>query len=169
MLEFAKKYEKQLKLIYYDTIFDDTFKWEWLGFGREWIEPKDKTWEAHNFVSVSNGKVLGEMGYSVDVSAKKADRFYCAHFTKDNGYIFSKDLMFCFRNIFEKFGFNKLSYCVIKGNPVEKQWDSLTNKFRGRIVGIRHQDVCLSDGKLYDIKEYEIIAKDYFDATNNHI
>jgi hypothetical protein len=46
------------------------------------------------------------MGYHKCVPARKADRFYCCHFTKDNGYIFMKDLPACVRDVFEKFGMN---------------------------------------------------------------
>jgi hypothetical protein len=64
MLELAKKYEDQLKQIFYDTALDSSFCWEWIGTGREWIEPSDKTWEKLNLVSTFNGKILGEMGYA---------------------------------------------------------------------------------------------------------
>jgi hypothetical protein len=57
---------------------------------------------------------------------------------------------------------NKLSYCVVIGNPIEAKWDKLTKEFGGRVIGIKEQDVVLQDGKLYDIKEYEILARDYF-------
>jgi hypothetical protein len=40
------------------------------------------------------------------VPARKADGFYCCHFTKDNGYIFMKDVLACIRDVFEKFGMN---------------------------------------------------------------
>jgi hypothetical protein len=165
MLEFAKKYEEQLKQIYYNTVFDDSLKWEWLGEGREWGEPKDNTYEYHNFVSTHKGKILGKMGYHKDTVVRKADGFYCCHFTDDNGFIFMKDLLTCLKEIFDKFGMNKLSYCVVIGNPIESKWDKLTKKFGGRVIGIKEQDVVLQDGKLYDIKEYEILARDYFNKT----
>jgi hypothetical protein len=166
MIELAKKYEDQLKSIFYDTVLDDSFRWEWLGTGREWIEPSDKTWGKLNLVSVHNGKVLGEMGYEIDSMARIAHRFYTAHFSKDNGFIFMKDLMTCVKDIFKKYGLNKLSCSVIIGNPAEKIWDKLVLNFGGRIIGYREQDVCMEDGKLYDVKEYEIMAKNYFEEAN---
>jgi hypothetical protein len=67
--------------------------------GREWYAPQDKTSEYHQFVSTYNGKVLGEMGYHKCVPARKADGLYCCHFTKDNGYIFMKDLLPCVQDV----------------------------------------------------------------------
>jgi hypothetical protein len=162
MLELAKKYEDQLRKIFYDTALDSSYDWEWIGTGRAWIEPSDKTEEKMNLVSTVNGQVIGEMGYSIDGIVKKADGFYAAHFSKDNGFIFMKDLIQCVKNIFEKYGMNKLSWCVFVGNPAERIWDKLSNRYGGRIIGIREQDVCLNDGKLYDVKEYEIMSKNYF-------
>jgi hypothetical protein len=162
MLEFAKKYEDQLIQIYYDIVFDDNFKWGWLGPCKCFSEPKADTNECHNFVSTYNSKVIGEIGYSIDFSLRKVSGLYCCHFSKDNGFIFMKDLICCLKNIFEKFRFNKIVYQVAIGNPIEKKWDRLTDIFGGRIIGIRKEDVLLQDGILYDIKEYEILSKDYF-------
>jgi hypothetical protein len=162
MLELAKKYEEQLKQIFYNTALDLSFKWEWIGTGREWIEPSDKTWEKMNLVSTLNGKVLGEMGYQIESSSRIAHRFYTAHFSKDNGFVFMKDLITCLKDIFEKYNLNKLSCSVIIGNPAEKIWDELILYRGGRVIGYREQDVCLEDGKFYDVKEYEIMAKEYF-------
>jgi hypothetical protein len=39
MLKFAKKYEEELKRIYFETAFGDSFKWVWLGTCREWYAP----------------------------------------------------------------------------------------------------------------------------------
>jgi hypothetical protein len=130
--------------------------------GRVWQEPNSATNERHDFVSTHNGKVIGEMGYRKALAVDKADGFYCHHFKKDNGFIFMKDLLRCVKDIFEKFGMNKFSYCVVAGNPIEAKWDKLTEKFGGRIVGIKRQEVKLQDGKIYDVKEYEVLAKDYF-------
>jgi hypothetical protein len=45
MLELAKKYEDQLRNIFYDTALNSSYDWEWIGAGREWIEPSLKTGE----------------------------------------------------------------------------------------------------------------------------
>jgi hypothetical protein len=73
-----------------------------------------------------------------------------------------KDLITCVKGIFEKYGLNKCSFSVVIGNPAERMWDKLALNFGGRIIGYRQEDVCMEDGKLHDVKEYEIMAKNYF-------
>jgi hypothetical protein len=64
--------------------------------------------------------------------------------------------------MFEKYRFNKLNFTVVRGNPIEKTYDKLIKRYNGRIVGIKEQETKLIDGKLYDMKEYEILASHYF-------
>lgn len=71
------------------------------------------------------------------------------------------------KDIFEKFGFKKLSFGVVVGNPVEKQYDRLVRKYKGRIVGVKEQHAKLYDGKYYDVKLYEIISDHYFSNKQN--
>jgi hypothetical protein len=77
-------------------------------------------------------------------------------------YIFGKDIITALKEVFERYRFNKISFNVVRGNPVEKTYDKLIGRYNGRIVGIKKQEVRLLDGKLYDTKEYEILAVDYF-------
>jgi hypothetical protein len=163
MLEWAKKYEDQLKKHQIDNMFDLSYQWEWIGYGRQIMLPSDKT-DDYWFVSVINGKIIGEMGYSPDYVSKKAQHIFCAHFTHDNYFTFGKDLTQMFYDIFEKFHLNKASYCVAIGNPAEKTWDKFTKKHGGKIIGYKEEDVVLQDGLLHDIKEYEIMAKNFLKA-----
>jgi hypothetical protein len=164
MLEWAKKYEDQLKQLQMDKIFDLSYQWEYMGYGRQIMLPSDKL-DEHWFVSTIDGNVIGEMGYSPDYVAKKASHIFSAHFTNDKYFTFGKDLCQIFIDIFQKFHLNKASYCVVISNPAEKTWDKFTKKYGGRIVGYREEDVVLQDGMLHDIKEYEIMAKNFFKAT----
>ncbi|TVX86108.1 hypothetical protein FPZ44_23735 [Paenibacillus agilis] len=75
--------------------------------------------------------------------------------------VFVKDLQKFLSDIFERFGFNKLSYSVVIGNPIEKSYDRMTHKYGGRIVGVNRNEVLLSDGTLNDLKLYEILKEDY--------
>ena len=68
--------------------------------------------------------------------------------------------------MFKRYGFQKLNFTVTVGNPIEKTYDKLVNRYGGRVVGVRRMDVKLMDGKLYDVKEYEILASDYFNKEN---
>ena len=53
---------------------------------------------------------------------------------------------------------------MIIGNPIEKSYDKMINKYGGRIVGIYKEDVKLIDGEYYDKKLYEILASEYFET-----
>jgi hypothetical protein len=66
------------------------------------------------------------------------------------------------KDIFEKYRFNKLNFTVARGNPIEKTYDKLIKRYNGRIVGILEQEARLIDGRLYDVKEYELLADRYF-------
>jgi RimJ/RimL family protein N-acetyltransferase len=79
-----------------------------------------------------------------------------------------KDLRQAIKDIFEKFNFHKLSYCVVVGNPIEKAYDKLTPKYGGRIVGVERQHTKLFDNKYYDVKRYEILREDYINAKKNY-
>lgn len=69
-----------------------------------------------------------------------------------------------FKDIFEKFRLHKLSFSVVVGNPIESQYDRLIEKYGGRIVGIQKAQTKLIDNKYYDVKLYEILADQYYNA-----
>jgi hypothetical protein len=79
-----------------------------------------------------------------------------------NPYTFGRDVITAVKDIFEKYRFNKLDFSVVCGNPIEKTYDKLIKRYNGRVVGIREQEARLLDGKLYDVKEYELLAERYF-------
>jgi hypothetical protein len=169
MLEYAKKYEEELRKIFFDVAFDPFYNFYQYAVYREIFElPKD-TWSGNHFVSVFQGAVIGYIGYSIKRAENQVTCLNAAHFggeTAKNKFIFGKDLMTALKDVFEKFGFNKISFTVVIGNSIEKTYDKLVRIYGGRIVGIFRQDVRLIDGKLYDAKYYEILAEDYFRAKN---
>jgi hypothetical protein len=50
-----------------------------------------------------------------------------------------KDLLPCVQDVFEKFGMNKLAYCVVVGNLIEPALDKLAKKFGGRVIGTKNR------------------------------
>ena len=165
MLEYAKKHESKLRELFLDTAFDFFYKYEIYMAYREPFElPKD-TYNSHHFVSIYNNLILGMIEYQISRSENSVHGLHIVHFGgKDASYpyIFGKDVMTAIKDIFEKYRFNKLSFSVIQGNPIEQSYDRLIKQYNGRIVGIREQEVRLIDGRLYDVKEYELLAKNYF-------
>ena len=68
-------------------------------------------------------------------------------------------------DIFEKYNFRKLSFYVVVGNPIEKSYDKMCERYGGRIVGVKRKNTRLIDGKYYDEKLYEILKEDYMKAV----
>jgi hypothetical protein len=171
MLEYAKKYEDKLRQLFLDIAFDLFYQFEQCSSYRETFElPKD-TIGSNHFVSVYNNDVIGLMGYQIRRIENLVGGLYCIHFggpCAPHGYIFGKDVMTAIKDIFEKYRFNKLNFTVVRGNPIEKTYDKLIKKYNGRIVGIREQETRLIDGRLYDVKEYEILAERYFSTGENN-
>jgi Flp pilus assembly secretin CpaC len=165
MLEYAKKYEDKLRQLFMDITFDPFYKYQQNAVYRDVLElPKD-TWAFHHFVSLYQGDILGMIAYQVRRSENAVCGLNVIHFggrEPGNGFVFGKDVLTAVRDVFEKYGVNKINFEVAIGNPIEKTYDKLIGRYNGRIVGIKKQDTRLMDGKLYDIKEYEILAEEYF-------
>ena len=169
MLENAKKYEDQLRQLFFDIAYDPFYKYEQFSAYSEVFKIPDTTFNSNHFVSVFNGKVIGYIEYQIKRPENSVWGLEVVHFggkASGNSYIFGKDLFLAMKDIFEKFGFRKISFCVRVGNPVEKTYNKLIKRYNGHIVGVRKQEVRLMDGQLYDEKWYEIFASDYFKAMD---
>jgi len=173
MIEYAKKYEEQLKQLFFDVDFNPFYKYSDVTNYREQFKLPENTWEYNSFVSVCNDpkdgiKILGMIKYNINRLTNAVSCLYIIRFggvksrKEPNGYIFGKDIMTAIKDIFETFNFNKINFTVVIGNPIEKTYDRIIKRYNGRIVGIRKQETRLIDNKLYDTKEYEILASDYF-------
>ena len=115
----------------------------------------DSTWERHQFVSIKDNNVIGYISYSVNRVCNYAQRLSIMNFTDDK-MTFGMDLGQALQDIFEKYNFRKLNFCVVVGNPIEKSYDKMIKRYNGRIVGTFKDDVKLIDNKYYDTKHYEI-------------
>lgn len=165
MIDIAQKYTNELSLKFADTIHDDKYKFFYEGWSNDY-RPQDSTWNGHEFVSIYGNEVIGYIAYSINRNEYDVSNLRIINFT-NNKIVFGKDLIKVLNNIFEKYNFRKLSFCVYIGNPIERSYDRFIEKYNGRIVGIKKQDIKLSDGKFYDIKLYEIFRDDYIKAKNH--
>lgn len=169
MLEPAIKYKDQLENLQYETWFNDKYKyWVFDEYYRTLTIDED-TWNRHQFVSVSDNNAIGYIAYSVNRSENSVHSLSIVNFSNDktDSITFGVDLSRALKDIFEKYKFRKLNFCVIIGNPVEKSYDRIIKRYGGRIVGIKKEDAKLIDGEYYDNKLYEILASEYFDTKNN--
>ena len=110
MLEYAKKYETEIKRLFIETVFDFHYKFAHLAtFQEEFIIP-DNTWAKHCFASVHDGKVIGIIEYYIHRQENFVSPLHIEHFGKEHNVQFGRDVIRCVKDIFEKFHFNKLNY-----------------------------------------------------------
>ena len=166
LLEPAIKYKDQLEKLQYDIWFNEKYKYWVCDVYYETMTINENTWSKHQFVSVIDDKVIGYIAYNVDRSDNSVDCLSVINFTDDK-MAFGMDLGQALKDIFEKYKFRKLNFCVVVGNPIEKSYDKMIKKYGGRIIGTKKEDVKLIDGEYYDKKIYEILATEYFDAIKN--
>lgn len=167
MLVPAFNYAEELKKKMLATWFDEKYKY--YNFNTYYFDLKidDETWNKHQFVSVDKeGNIIGYIKYNVNRQTCNCNNLSVINFT-DNKFVFGMDLGQALTDIFERFKFRKLTFSVIIGNPIEKSYDKMINKYGGRIVGIYRQEVKLIDGEYYDEKLYEITRDDYLKSVND--
>lgn len=168
MLDIAIKHSDELKEKLCGIWFENKYKYYNYNIDYEVFEPDKETWNNHQFVSLDNeGNVIGYISYSINRRTYNACGFGAINFS-DNKITFGMDLGQVLKDIFEKFKFNKLSFCVVINNPIEKSYDKMIKKYNGRIVGIEYKETKLMDGEYYDVKKYEILRDDYMKTVHNH-
>lgn len=166
MLDVAIKYQEQLEKLQYNIWFNDKYKFWNNDTYYDAMKIDDSTWERHQFVSIKDDNVIGYISYSVNRRCNYTYGLSIMNFTDDK-MTFGMDLGQTLQDIFEKYNFRKLNFCVVVGNPIEKSYDKMIKKYNGRIVGIFKDDVKLIDNKYYDIKHYEVTRENYMSAKNN--
>lgn len=165
MLDLAINHEEELQKKFRSTWFSEKYKfWTCTNYHEDY-QIAENTWDNHQFVSLdSSGEVIGYIGYEIDRAYDVVNGLNIINFTDDK-ITFGIDVGNALRDIFEKFHFRKLTFTVIIGNPIEKTYDRLIEKYHGRIVGIQKKQVRLIDGEFYDRKLYEVFRDEYFQAV----
>lgn len=169
MLAPAIKYENQLIELFRNTWFNDDYKY--LSYDSYFTDQviEHSTFLRHQFVSIdSKGNVLGFIDYQIDRESNMCYRLMAVNFS-NNKVVFGRDLVQAIDDIFMKFNFNKLRFSVIMGNPIESSYDRIVNEAGGQIVGIFKEEARLSDGKMYDVKNYEIMRHEYLNYVNSKL
>ena len=161
MLDIAIKYKDTLTQKMLSTAFVEKYKFYNYGsYYSEFEVEKIMGWTLQQGVSVKDGEVLGYFSIGINRDSGKIDSLSAINFS-DNKITFGTDLFNFIKKVFSREDINKMAFTVIVGNPIEKTYDKLVNKYGGRIVGVREKDVRLFDGKLYDIKMYEIMKENF--------
>lgn len=163
MLKPAIMYKDQLESLQYQLYFEDKYKYWNCSVYYEPLNIDPSTWSIHQFVSVLDGEVLGFISYQISRSEDAIYNLNIVNFS-DHKATFGRDVVQALKDIFEKYGFRKINFEVVIGNPIERSYDKMIKKYGGRIIGIKKEDVRLVDGKYYDRKMYEVLASEYFEA-----
>ena len=161
MLDVAIKHEEKLKNLFPSVWHNERYKfWMSGGWCDNFVAKKD-TWNTHEFVSLdSAGNILGYIAYDFDRNTQNISGLSVLNFT-ENQFVFGRDLFQALKDIFEKYHFRKIDFSVVCGNPIEKSYDRLVERFGGRVVGVYKEHCRLMDGNYYDLKLYEVLKADY--------
>lgn len=167
MLEQAKLHESQIQDKYIRTFDDPKYMYYHLNDSAEAIEFRDTNWSKLQYASVNEeGEVVGYFACFITRQARNAYDISIIKFEESN--VFSIDLMRFFDLLFFERNFNKASFEVVIGNPVESMYDKFINRYGGKIVGIKEKETVLRDGKHYDLKMYEIMREAYCKNRKRH-
>lgn len=166
MLDIAICHQEEIKQKMRRIWFEDKYKFfNYTPHYSDYTSSED-TWEQHEFVSMDeSGEVIGLISYKVERQANYCYGLAITNFS-ENKFAFGVDLEKALKDIFTKFNFNKLKFSVVIGNPIEKAYDKAIKRYGGKITGIEKQETRLMDGKLYDVKRYEIMRSDYIEAIH---
>lgn len=165
MLKNAKLYESELRDRFLETEYDLKYMFYHGGYS-DTYSSSNSTWNNSEFVSVDkNNNVIGYIAYSNIRNSERVSGLKIINFT-NNKITFGKDVKQAIEDVFLKFNFRKLSFGVYIGNPIEKSYDRFIKEYGGEIVGIKEKEDRLLDGKIYDLKMYEIFREDFIRNYN---
>lgn len=169
MLDIAINHIDELKKAVASTWFQEKYKnYNYDTYYRK-LNVENETWNTHQFVSLdNNGNVIGYIDYSVNRQTYNCSNLAIINFS-NNKIIFGMDVGQVLTDMFEKFKFNKVSFSVVVGNPIEKSYDKMVNRYGGRIVGICEKETKLIDGEYYDVKLYEITRDNYLKSMKKRL
>lgn len=152
MLKPALLYEQILRQRMIETWYEDKYKWyhfnPWFQIDKE----PETTYNCHSFVSIRNDRVVGYIAYSVNRADNRAESLGVIAF--DDCITFKRDMYRAITDIFDKYALSKINFEVVVGNPAEKMYDKIPGV---RVVGYMKEHRRMMDGKLYDVKLYEVI------------
>lgn len=164
MLKLAKLYEEQLNKKLAENVAKPENKFYSFSYIVTKLNIDDNFWDAVQFVSVDkNDEVVGLFSARYERPENYIGSISCFNFKKPS-ILFSKDLLDFLNYLVKVLNVPKIRWTVIIGNPIEKSYDNLCNKFGGRIVGIEKYHT-LINGKYYDTKIYEWI-NDYYECSS---
>lgn len=159
MLALAIQHAPQLQECYQRTLTDEKYRYYMHGIRRYFIPIESDDSNKLQYVSLGvYGNVLGLFECILNRETMTAYEITALRFTPEYAPEFAADMYrFVVDVIFQQYGMQRVIYNVIKGNKAEKLYDRICERYGGRIVGTFTSEVRLFDGKLYDVKYYEML------------
>lgn len=162
----AKLYEEQIKRKMWEIWYDERYQYY---FGGDWrndfsLADNNNDYQKRAFAVLNdNDDLLGYISYSIDADLRIAQWFGAINFSDDK-LTFGKAMRQVIADCFLKFGMEVVEWRVICGNPIERSYDRICEKFGGEVVGIRHRRARDMAGNICDDKSYEILRENFLRA-----
>lgn len=168
MLDLAIKHASQLQYKYINIINTPKFKYYMSSPIIEYELPiYTNSQDRLQFVSLlETGEVIGYFGAKLNLLTNTAYDLEIINFVDKNS-TFTSDLFNFVDTLYKDYGVDRVVFNVIIGNPAEKLYDRLMNTCGGRVIGVFKNDVRLPDGKLYDVKYYEMFKDSVYQKIND--
>lgn len=163
MIDLAIRYKDKIQEIYQKLVAENPdfiFYWNY-GEDIDYTIPiDDNEWNKIQRVSINKeGTLLGFLSATVYRRAYSITNMsFISFYPKSTNFILLKDMRSFVKYLLKERKFVKIQFNCIIGNHAERFYDKFIESYStGRIVGIQKLDVKLADGKLYDLKIYEIV------------
>lgn len=167
MLKRAIQYKSQINNLFIEAsdnpknrFFTQSY-WEYI--------PKitESNWTNQQMVSVDKSdNVIGWLEAEISVKQHYINNLSVIRFRDDEryNYTFSKDFHEFFAKLFMHYEYRKINYNSVVDSPNEKWYDEFTMKYGGRIVGVKKEHFAMENGKLCDLKIYELFRNEFLNT-----
>lgn len=161
MLKPAHLFKEELNRKNYETWYDHRYMYYHSGTGAYDIQLADNNCDKHQFVSVDKeGNVIGYISYRIDWCALSADNFGIISYDIGN-MEFLKDCYQVVCDLFEKYHMNRIGWFAYADNPAVRGYRNFIRKHGGVECAYHRQIAKLTDGKLHDAIQFEILAEEF--------
>lgn len=163
MLKRALLYKDSLNKKYieaWDNIKNKYYFIEWYNLPKL----EEDNWNKDQFVSINeNYDITGYIQGNHNQGAHGIDSISIIALSEDlsDRLILLYDLQKLIHDYFYIYNYNRISFVVYIGNPVEKFYDKFVAACGGKVCAYLRQCDKSLDGKLLDLKRYEILADEY--------
>lgn len=160
MLYPAQMFRDELNRRYMMTWNDSRYKYYGYDYHEEiTVKPDDYNIKQYVSVNPATNEVIGFISYNWDMPLRRAYSLGLINFELDDpvaSQIFVADFIIQLHRMFCEESTNVLLWSCHEGNPLKRSYDKLAPKLGARHVGIFHDAVLTTDGKIHDRYYYEL-------------